>query len=99
MKSLANCLNKIIADGYTETFRVTEAGLQALSNENIYCPGQVTVVNFFRFEGSSDPDDSAILYVIETSDGSNGTLIDAYGIYNDTRTTSFFQQIEEFRKK
>jgi hypothetical protein len=99
MKSLATCLNKIVADGYRETFKITDAGLQSLSGEVVYQPEEITVVNFFRFEGSSDPDDNAILYVIETSDGKKGTLVDAYGIYNDARTSAFIKEVHEFHKK
>ena len=99
MKSLATCLNKIVAEGYRESFQMTETGLQSLSTETVYSPEDVRVVNFFRFEGSSDPDDNAILYVIETSDGRKGTVIDAYGIYNDARLGAFMQQVEAFHKK
>src|SRR5207302_11082637 len=85
MKSLATCVNRMITDGYTEDFKITERGLESLNNQKNYSPEQIRVVNFFRFEGVSDPDDTAVLYVIETADGTKGTLIDAYGIYNDAR--------------
>ena len=98
MKSLANCLNRMISDGYTEDFKVTEAGLEALKEHVNYEPAQVEVVNFFRFEGESDPDDNAILYVIETSDGKKGTLIDAYGIYNDPMVSGFMKNVEVHKK-
>ena len=81
MKTLASCLNKVVNDGYTENFKVTDDGLQSLETEKIYKPDQVHIVNFFRFEGASDPSESAILYVIETTDGAKGSLTDAYGLY------------------
>ena len=56
-------------------------------------------MNFFRFEGESDPDDNAILYVIETNDGTKGTLIDAYGVYNDAKVTQFMKEVESIHKK
>ncbi len=40
------------------------------------------VVEFYRFEGASNPDDNSILYAIETSDGLKGLLVDAYGAYS-----------------
>ena len=55
--------------------------------------------SFFRFEGESDPDDNAILYVIETTDGLKGTLIDAYGVYNDQRVTQFMKDVNMIQKK
>jgi hypothetical protein len=99
MKSLASCLNKLVLDGYTEDFKAAERGLLSLQSEKIYEPGQVRVVNFFRFEGASDPADNTILYVIETADGVKGTLVDAYGSYADAKVTSFMQEVEDIQKK
>jgi hypothetical protein len=99
MKTLAFCLNKIVKDGYGENFKVTEKGLQSLETEKIYKPDQVNIVNFFRFEGASDPSESAILYVIETTDGAKGSLIDAYGMYADPEIDKFIKDVEQISKK
>lgn len=99
MKSLVTCLNRMINDGFTEDFKVNESELEALQHSKVYTPERIQVVNFFRFEGASDPDDNAILYVIETDDGVKGTLIDAYGIYNDSRITKFMKEVESIQKK
>ena len=99
MKSLSTCLNKLVLDGYTEDFVAGERGLLSLQNERLYEPRQVNIVNFFRFEGASDPADNTILYVIETNDGLKGTLVDAYGSYADTKVTSFMSQVEDINKK
>jgi hypothetical protein len=99
MKSLATCLNRMIADGYKEDFKVTENGLRWLQKDKEYTPDQVHIVNFFRFEGNSDPDDNAILYVIETDDGARGTLVDGYGIYSDPEVGKFIKKVENISKK
>jgi hypothetical protein len=99
MKSLATCLNKVMQEGYTENFKVTEHGLESLHKHNNYRPEQIQVVNSFRFEGQSDPDDNAILYVIETNDGTKGTLVDAYGVYTDPKVSSFMKNVETIQKK
>ena len=99
MKSLATCLNRIITDGYTEDFKITERGLESLQCNRNYKPEQIQVINFFRFEGESDPDDNAILYVIETNDGTKGTLVDAYGLYNDPKIGRFMKDVECIQKK
>lgn len=99
MKSLATCLNRIVTEGYAENFQVTEKGLEALDHPKEYQPEQIQVVNFYRFEGESDPDDNAILYVIETNDGTRGTLIDAYGVYNDPKIARFMKAVESIQKK
>lgn len=99
MKTLASCLNKLVLDGYTEDFKAGERGLLSLQHERIYEPGDVQVVNFFRFEGASDPADNSILYVIETNDGIKGTLVDAYGPYADAKVNSFMEEVSEINKK
>lgn len=99
MKTLASCLNKIVKDGYNENFKVTDEGLQSLETQKIYKPDEVHFVNFFRFEGASDPSDSAILYVIETTDGARGSLTDAYGMYADPEIDKFVKEVENISKK
>jgi len=99
MRTLASVLNKKIQDGYTENFKVTEEGLQSLETEKTYKPEDVHIINFFRFEGASDPSESAILYVIETDDGAKGTLTDAYGMYADADIDKFIKEVEDISKK
>lgn len=99
MKSLTSCLNKMVSDGYTEDYKVTEEGMKSLQTEKFYKPEEVKVVNFFRFEGVSDPEDMSILYVIETADGKKGTLIDAYGTYSDANVNNFMLEVENINKK
>lgn len=99
MKTLAACLNKLVLSGYTEDFKAAERGLLSLQSERIYEPSQIHVVDFFRFEGASDPADNTILYVIETNDGIKGTLVDAYGSYADAKVTSFMKEVEDVNKK
>jgi hypothetical protein len=99
LRTLASCLNIAIRDGYTENFKVTERGMESLETERVYKPDQVTIVNFYRFEGASDPADSAIVYVMETSDGAKGTLTDAYGMYADSNVDTFIKEVEGISKK
>jgi len=101
MKTLASCLNKIVKDGYKENFQVTEDGsrLRSLETEKLYNPDEVHIINFFRFEGASDPSDSAILYVVETNDGARGSLTDAYGMYADASIDKFIKEVEDISKK
>lgn len=99
MKTLASCINKLVLDGYTEDFKAGERGLLSLQHERIYEPQHVTIVNFYRFEGASDPADNSILYAIETNDGVKGTLVDAYGPYADIKVQRFMEEVESINKK
>lgn len=99
MKSLSSCVNKMKEDGFSEDFQVTKKGLTNYSEEKFYTPEQVRIVNFYRFEGVSDPADNSILYVIETDDGHKGTLVDAYGAYSDSSVSKFIVDVEAIQKK
>lgn len=99
MKSLTACLSHMVNEGYTEDFQVTDKGLVSIQKTVSYLPEQIEVVNFYRFEGESDPADNAILYVIETNDGTKGTLVDSYGTYNDSNTSRFMKEVEHIHKK
>lgn len=99
MKSLALCLNRMVLDGYADDFKIENAGLKSLKTERVYNPEEINVINFFRFEGQSDPNDNTIMYVIETADGVKGTLVDAYGAYADVKLSEFMSQVESFQKK
>ena len=85
--------------GYTEQFRVDKGKLVGIESKKSYNPKDVKAVNFYRFEGISDPDDMSILYAIETFDGIKGTLTDAYGNYSDDDTGEFMKQVDVVTKK
>ena len=99
MNTLTERVNNEVKNGYVDNLKVTKQGLYSPSKDKTYTPYEVRVTDFFRFEGASDPADSAILYVIETADGVKGTLIDAYGAYADEYINKFMIEVEEINKK
>ena len=98
MKTLASCINKLVLEGYEEDFKIEKKGLCAVHTNKCYQPEEVHIVNFFRFEGASDPADNSILYAIETNDGIKGTLTDAFGPYADENVNKFIKQVEDIHK-
>lgn len=94
IKSMVSCLSKVVDDGYKEDFIATREGLESSSTRKLYSPNDVKVITSFRFEGFSDPLDSAVLYVLETSDGLKGTLIDGYGTLADPFVYKFILDVE-----
>jgi len=100
LKSLQACLAKLISLGYTEDFKAEDGlMLRALRSDKVYEPHQVNIVNFYRFEGPSNPDDMSIMYAIETDDGTKGTLVDAYGTYASPEVNEFILEVERIKKK
>lgn len=99
LRTLAYCTNKAIEHGYKENFKATKDGLQSLETSRKYQADQIHVMNFYRFEGITDPADMSVLYVIQTDDGAKGTLVDAYGTYADEDVAKVIRQVEDIAKR
>ncbi len=99
MSTLSDSVNHAIKKGYNTDFRVKPNGMLWNSKDQYYDPDEVSVDDFYRFEGESDPGDNSILYLISTVDGSKGTLIDAYGAYDDANVSEFIRKVSEIHKQ
>jgi hypothetical protein len=99
MATLSECLNVAMKDGYVENFKVNSEELLSADGKRRFKPNEVGIPNFYRFEGYSDPEDNCILYLIETTDGTKGTLIDAYGSDADPKISSFIRKVDDIKKQ
>jgi hypothetical protein len=100
LKTLTSMMESLQKEGFKENFMVNEEGLlYDVDTKKVYTPQQVRIPNFYRFEGSTDPADSSILYAIETDDGARGLLSDAYGPYSDPEVSKFIAEVQEINKK
>ncbi len=100
MTTLTECLNLAAEHGYTASFRADDGDNVFITDgsRNLR-PQDVRIPNFYRFEGASNPDDMAILYLIETADGIKGVLIDAYGTYADEKISEFVKAVTDIHKQ
>lgn len=99
LTSLVKVLAGVRKEGYKTDFTVGNDNLlHTMDSELKFTPDQVQIVNFYRFEGESNPDDMAILYVLETNTGVKGTISDAYGTYADTTVEAFMSQVQDLGK-
>ncbi|MBC7383780.1 MAG: hypothetical protein H7296_12445 [Bacteroidia bacterium] len=98
MKTMSACMNKLQADGFVSNFMIKVDKLCVVDTDKCYRPEAVKIVNFYRFEGETDPSDSSILYAMETVDGLKGIIADAYGVYADREISKFMKEVEEIMK-
>lgn len=98
MSSMTSIMNTLTQSGYTTQFKATEKGLCSLATQKNFKPQQVEIKHFYRFEGESDPDDSSVLYAIETKTGEKGTLVDSFGAYSDPFVEKFIKKVEDIHK-
>jgi hypothetical protein len=79
--TLSGVLDDLARRGFTAHFGVVSDRLQVLDDGRVYRADELTIREYHRFEGVSDPDDMAIVYALESWDGTRGTLVDAFGAY------------------
>lgn len=82
MTTISTVLEKLRVKKYDNEFRVTPEGFTP-GNNKYYQPEDLKIIRTYRFEGESDPSDSAIIYLLEANDGLIGYSLDAYGVYSD----------------
>ena len=80
--TLVEALQSLKAEGYQYDFNLISNGLHCKELDLKVGAADFQVEEIHRFEGDSNPDDSSILYVLSTSDGVKGTMVDAYGAYS-----------------
>jgi hypothetical protein len=91
--TLAGRMDELTLRGFTEHFMLRDGRLRAVANGKTFAADQVTILEFHRFEGVSDPDDMSIVYAIETRSGLRGTLADAFGVYSDPLLSAFMEDV------
>lgn len=93
-ETLSEGINDLVKRGYSTDFNLKENCLICHPNDLEYGPEEFEVTEVYRFEGMNNPDDSSILYAIETKDGKvKGTLVNAYGVYSDSMSAAMVAKL------
>jgi hypothetical protein len=91
--TLTSALDGLAEAGFVEHFGVTDGALQSFDSGSRFSASELVIREYHRFEGVSDPDDTSIVYGIESQGGARGTLVDAYGAYADAAVSAFLQGV------
>ena len=97
MDSLITVLAKVEKQGFLSQFEVNGKNLVSLKTDSHFLANEVKIVHFYRFEGESNPDDSSIMYAIESNDGEKGTLVDGFGTTADSETANFMRNVKNIQ--
>ncbi len=95
--TLIDRLGKLKKKGFTYDFNLAAHSLEVHKEDGVkltLSPDDFTIVEFFRFEGMSNPSDTSILYAIESADGLKGTLVSSYGIYADAMSNEMIKKLD-----
>jgi hypothetical protein len=91
--TVVSILDDLTRRGFTEHFEVASGRIRGAEGGRTFRPDELTIREFYRFEGVSDPDDMSIVYAIEGRDGTRGTLVDAFGVYADPAVSSALRTV------
>ena len=92
--TVTDTLKGLKEEGYDLDFNLKANCISCNAPNLQLYPDDFVIDKFYRFEGASNPDDSAIIYAISSKDGLKGTLIDAYGVYADSLTTEMTNKLK-----
>ena len=93
--SLVEAHQDLLRKGYDRNYNVLSAEKMADDKGHTYSANQLSIDEFFRFEGESDPGDNSIIYAVKANDGSKGTLVDTYGAQGSMNVAQFVMKVEE----
>ncbi|WP_209391177.1 hypothetical protein [Chryseobacterium sp. RR2-3-20] len=80
MSTLSQVMETLRKRGIHKEFRMNEqCEMKYENSEKNYQPDELTIVKSYRFEGDSNPDDNAVLYIIQDNEKNVGIIIDSYG--------------------
>lgn len=94
MDTISTVLNKLKQKNQDNEFIIDESRQLSLNGKS-YSQHDIKIIKTYRFEGNSDPADSAILYIILTHDGIIGYSLDAYGVYTNHRNDGYADLIQQ----
>ena len=93
MRTVSSAVERLVAEGFTANFGVVGGRLRAHDTGRTFAAHEVVIREYERFEGISDPDDMAIVYALESLDGTRGLLTDAFGVYSSPAVSAFLQHV------
>jgi hypothetical protein len=92
--TLLDALNDLKQRGYTIDFNLAFDHLKCNGMGVCLSPSQFEITEYYRFEGISDPEDSSVIFAIESKDGTmKGILVSGYGVYSDALSEEMLQKL------
>ena len=80
--------------GFTANFEFLDHTFRDVESGRTFRADELTIVEHYRFEGASDPDDMSVVYAIESDDGLKGVIADAFGLYANPDLGGFLETVK-----
>ena len=91
--NMAEAIQALKKRGFTANFEFLDQAFRDVDSERTFKAEDLTIVEHYRFEGASDPDDMSVVYAIESDDGTQGIIADAFGVYANPQLGGFLNNV------
>jgi len=92
-RTMTEAVRELKKIGFTANFQFRDQAFRDVKTGRTFKAEDLTIVEYYRFEGVSDPDDMSIVYAIESTDGTQGIIADAFGVYANPQLGSFLNNV------
>ena len=93
-ETVTAALTGLKARGFTVDFNIAFDRLICTKNQTQLNPGEFEIVEVYRFEGDTNPDDEDVVYAVESIDKKiKGIITSAYGMYASTISTEMLRKL------
>jgi hypothetical protein len=92
-ETMTDALRNLNERGYVYNFNLADSCIECREINLTLHPEQFVISEVYRFEGMTDPADSAVAYAIESDKGIKGVLVNAYGVYADSISADMVKKL------
>jgi hypothetical protein len=93
-ETVTEALSDLSKRGFTKSFNIKSDAIECSGINILLHPDDFEVVEVYRFEGNSNPDDEEVVYAIESKDGVKGVMVNAFGTYADEISAELIKKLK-----
>ncbi|MEX0967474.1 MAG: phosphoribosylpyrophosphate synthetase [Bacteroidia bacterium] len=91
--TLSEAITALQKKGFTQNLEPQDEVIADQDTGKEYLADHLTIIEYHRFEGASNPDDMSVVYAVKSSDGMQGLIVDAYGAYASRALTDLVKKL------
>jgi hypothetical protein len=95
--TVSEAISNLKARGYTLDFNLQKDQVDCNALPLALQPDEFEIMETYRFEGDSNPDDEAIVYAIASKHGHKGVLVNGFGPSADTLSNEIVKKLSLLR--
>ena len=92
-ETLTEAIRELKKRGYVHDFNFQPEWIECPPLKLKFGPNEFHIDEVHRFEGMTDPDDSAVLYAVNSWAGVKGLVVDAYGVYASSLNAEMIKRL------